>query len=83
MNQQDLDHITAPARSSDMSVMETWMSSLRRRFYARRTASIKTGMKRFKKVFNELPQNKINQNVVSYRARLHELQRMSGNMTKY
>jgi DDE superfamily endonuclease len=83
MSDEGVDFVTGPPRSPDMSVMETWVSPLRRKFHARRTASKVADLKRFEKCFEELNQNKINNCVEHYRARLHDIFKMHDQMTKY
>ncbi|KAF1938596.1 hypothetical protein EJ02DRAFT_514399 [Clathrospora elynae] len=65
------DYINSSPKSPDLSIIETWVSLLKRKFYKRRCLSQKAGVDRFYKVWNELKPEHINQTIDSYPACLH------------
>jgi DDE superfamily endonuclease len=75
--------LNLPSKSPDLSVMETWAGALRTHFFERKTVSEKAGKARAESCFWNLDQAKINQNILSYRARLHSCKEFGGAMTKY
>jgi hypothetical protein len=78
-----IDFVNSPAKSPDLSVMETWVAPLRRKFYARRTASVSVGERRFEECLLQLNQCRINENILLYHKRLREVLRKEGRMTRY
>jgi hypothetical protein len=83
MDKHGFEYIIAPTASPDMSISETWTRSIRSKFYKQRVVSKNAAENRFVKVWNELDQDKIEQTIRSYRARLHEAIDREGFMTKY
>jgi hypothetical protein len=78
-----MNHIEAPPTSPDLSVMETWVKPIRGRFYKSNCATAEEGIQRFYQIWRSLDHKKINANIDSYPARLHECIRVGGKATKY
>lgn len=83
MWQNSIETIIGALKSLDLLVMETWVKPLRDRFTAKRCDTIKEGVQRFYDCWQELKADKINKSIDSYPARLHEVRRLKGKMTKY
>jgi len=84
MDRNGMDYINSSTKSPDLSIMETWVHSIRRRFTARRVATAEAGVKRFYRVIEELDQERINRSIDLYPKRLRECKNLyRGAMTKY
>lgn len=78
-----IEILKPPGCSPDLSIMETWVKPLREKFFKIRCSSAELGVQRFYEVFNDLDPEKINRTIEAYPARLHEVLRADGRMTKY
>lgn len=73
MELHGLDYILSPPKSPDLSVMETWVSPIRRDFWQQRCATKAQGLRRFHEIWRALNQEKINKTVDGYPLRLQEV----------
>ena len=84
MERNGMDYINSSPKSPDLSIMETWVGPLRRKFTRTRIATAEAGKKRFYQVFKELDQEKINDTIDRYPQRLDDCVKVyHGQMTKY
>lgn len=78
------DYINSPPKSPDLSIMETWVSPLRRNFFKRKCTTEAAGIKRFYRVWDELDVEKINSTVNSYPFRMRKVRDVYlGKASKY
>jgi hypothetical protein len=76
--------MTLPGKSPDFSIMESLAHTIKRKFHAKRTASDKTALAYFTKIWEEeMDQNKIQEMYNWYTKRLHDAERVDGQMTRY
>ncbi|KAJ5031779.1 hypothetical protein PSV08DRAFT_385856 [Bipolaris maydis] len=73
MDHHGMGYILSPPKSPDMSIMETWVAPIRRKFYMRRCATQREGVQRFYKVLDSVEQEKINKTVDQYPHRLQNI----------
>ena len=73
MDTHGFEYILSPPKSPDMSIMETWVSSIRRKFYYRSCATEVEGVRRFYEVFEKLDREKINTTIDKYPLRLQNI----------
>jgi len=84
MDYNGMEYINSSPKYPDLSIMETWVGPLRRKFTRTRIATAEAGRKRFYKVFKELDQEKINKTIDAYPQRLDDCIKIyQGQMTKY
>tara|TARA_R110002060_G_scaffold1899_4_gene3473 strand:- start:26 stop:394 length:369 start_codon:yes stop_codon:yes gene_type:complete len=82
--EEGIDLLTLPGKSPDFSIIESLAQPVKNLFHAERTASQKAALNRFSRIWNrELSQNKINNMYTWYTKRLHEAERVDGQMTRY
>jgi DDE superfamily endonuclease len=79
-----LSLLTSPGNAPDLSIIESMAQGLKRKFHARRCATESAAVKRFRQIFEEeMDQKTIQTHYNWYTKRLHECQRVGGQMTKY
>jgi hypothetical protein len=79
-----MDYLNSPPRSPDLSIMETWVHSLRKRLTNRRVGTAAAGIKRFYQVWRKLDQARVNSTIDKYPNLLNEcVELYNGQMTKY
>jgi hypothetical protein len=84
MDLNGMDYLNSPPKSPDLSIMETWVHPLRKRFTARRVETAEAGIQRFYRVWRKLDQEKVNKTIDAYPKRLSEcIHTYNGAMTKY
>jgi hypothetical protein len=70
MDTHGMPYILSSSKSPDMSIMETRVSPLRRKFFSRKCTIEEQGVKRFYTVFKELKPERINRTIDAYPNRL-------------
>lgn len=84
MDKHDMERLESPPKSPNLSIIETWVHSLRRKFFKRRVASGEAGVHRFYPVWKELDPKTINKTINAYPKRLHDCIKVYKEaMTKY
>jgi hypothetical protein len=83
MERNGLDFINLPSKSPDLSVMETYVSVLRRKFFQERSYSLQEGRVRFYQAWNSLKMEKIHESIKEYPSRLQECIHHKGQGTRY
>ena len=84
MDYHGMGYIVSPPKSPDMSIMETWVSPIRRKFYYQYCESERQGVRRFYDVWEKLDRKKINKTVNNYPTRLQEIiDTYQGRASKY
>jgi hypothetical protein len=79
-----LDLLTLPGKLSDFSIIESIAQPVKKLFHAKRTASESAALARFTKIWEEeMSQVKIQELYKWYTKRLHEAERVDGQMTRY
>ena len=79
-----MEHLESTPKSPDLSIIEAWVHSLRRKFSERRVASGEAGVHRFYPVWKELDPKTINKTINAYPKRLHDCIKVYKEaMTKY
>jgi hypothetical protein len=73
MDTHGMPYIISASKSPDTSIMETWVSPIRRKFYSRKCSNEKQGVKRFYEVLKNLDQDKINRTIDAYPKRLKDI----------
>lgn len=66
------DYILGCSKSPDLSIMETWVSPLKDKFYRKTCRSKSEGMARFYRVWADLDPHKVNKSIKKYPGRLIE-----------
>ncbi len=80
----NINLITLPGVSPDLSILETMARPLKREFHQKRCTTEGAAMARFKQIFEqEMDQKKIQELYSWYTKRLHECRRLEGQMTRY
>ena len=78
------DYILGCSKSPDLSIMETWVSPLKEKFYRKTCRSKSEGMARFYRVWAGLDPRKINKTIRGYPGRLIECRDVvNGRATKF
>lgn len=79
-----MEVITLPGSSPDFSILETMARTYKSRFHKKRVASVKAGIARFKKIFEEeVDHSKIQYQYEFYTKRFHDCRGRDGQTTKY
>jgi hypothetical protein len=79
----DIRLISLPGVSPDFSICETMARGLKREFHARQCTTEKAALVRFKKIFEEMDEKKVQSQYDFYTKRLWDCKRASGQMTRY
>ncbi|KAF2820806.1 hypothetical protein CC86DRAFT_411629 [Ophiobolus disseminans] len=70
MDTHGMPYILSSPKSPDMSIIETWVSPLRRKFFSKKCTTEEQGVKQFYTVFKELKPERINGTIDAYPNRL-------------
>jgi hypothetical protein len=73
MDTHGMPYILSASKSPDTSIMETWVSPLRHKFYSRKCTSEKQGVNRFYEVWKQLDPKKINRTIDYHPTRLKKI----------
>lgn len=79
----NLPLMTFPSTSAKLSISEIMAKQAKNDFHSNRSASIKAGIARFKKTWDEMDHEKIRELYSWYTKRLHECKRLRGKATRY
>ncbi|USP75848.1 hypothetical protein yc1106_03122 [Curvularia clavata] len=73
MELHGMDYILSPPKSPDLSVMETWVSPLKRQFWQQSCATRVQGQQRFRRIWRALEKLKVNKTIDNYPLRLQQV----------
>ncbi|KAF1943922.1 hypothetical protein EJ02DRAFT_420912 [Clathrospora elynae] len=84
MDEHGMPYILSSSKSPNMSIMETWVLPLRRRFHAKGCNTEAQGLKRFYEVWREIKPSRINRTIDHYPQRLRNIRdKYNGLASKY
>jgi hypothetical protein len=73
MDTHGMPYILSSPKLPDISIMETWVSPLCRKFFSRKCTTVEQGVKRFYTVLKELKPERINRTIDPYPNRLKKI----------